>query len=192
MRIFNRRTDGNAIQSLFLLLAQLYSHPKLTTPQPAQVADIILHLVSNTLSLLNDLCSLAVKSAIYNDPLPRDYRDALFRGILALVGGCPATSPLRQRVLLVLVLEFRVEKGSNREGRVACLARDDVLWYLCAMIEECVAGTSEFKVSVICAKQVQKLAWEGLRSEGGEMTKGDWLAWKVCSLLCGISGALEQ
>ena len=178
----------HAIESLFLLLAQLYSHLKLTPAQVAQVADIILNLVTNTLSLLNDLCALAVKSAIYNEPLSRDYRDAFCRGILALVGGRPATSPLRQGVLLVLILNFRAARGSNREGRVACLARDDVLWYLYAMMEECVSGTGGMVVGAICAKQVQKLVWESLRSESGEMSKGDWLAWKVCGLLCGIGG----
>ena len=178
-----------AIQSLFLLLTQLYSHPKLHPPQPAQVADIILDLVTNTLSLLNELCSLAVKSAIYNEsPLPRDYREVLCRGILALMGSCPVESSLRQGVLLVLVLEFRAVRGSSREGRVACLARDDVLWYLCAMIEECVGGTVE-GVGEVCGRQVQELVWESLRSDGeGEMSKGDWLAWKVCGLLCGIGG----
>jgi len=72
---------------------------------------------------------------------------------------------------------------------VACLARDDVLWYLCAMIEECVAGM-EGGVGEVCARQIQDLMWESLRSDDaeGEMSKGDWLAWKVCGLLCGVGG----
>lgn len=145
--------------------------------------------MTNTLSLINELCSLAVKVAIYDDAPPRDYRDAFCRGILALVGACAVTSPLRQGVLLVLVLEFRAVRGSKREGRVALLARDDALWYLCAMIEECVAGMAG-GVGEVCARQIQDLMWESLRSDEGEgeMSKGDWLAWKVCGLLCGVGG----
>ena len=177
-----------AIHSVFLLLAQLYLHPKLTSLQQAQVADIILDLVVNTLCLVNDLCAQAIKSAIYNDPpLPLDYREAFSRGILALVGACSLTSPLRQRVILVLVLEFRAVRCSEREGKVAVLTRDDVLWYLCAMIEECV--TEWGLVEGVWTRQVRELVWESLSSDdSGGMSKSNWLAWRVCGLVCGIGG----
>lgn len=104
------------------------------------------------------------------------------------MGACGPTSELRGGVLLVLMLEFRAVRNSRREGRVACLARDDVLWYLCAMIEECVAGM-EGGVSDVCARQVRDLMWESFTGENGmEMSKGDWLAWKVCGLVCGVGG----
>jgi len=175
---------------MFGLLTSLYTSPKLPSQRPV-IADILMTLVSNSLLLINESCLLLVKSAIYNDPLPRDYRDILAQGILAIFSISGVDNSLRQALLLGLLVEFRKVRCEKREGRVAILARDDMLWYLYNLIEEVVEMTG--MVGEIVGLQAQELVWESISagSMEDEMTsKGSWLAWKVCGLLCGV-GAIN-
>ncbi len=98
---------------------------------------------------------------------------------------------LRQAILLGLLLEFREVRCEKREGRVAILARDDMLWYVYCLIEEVVEMTG--MVGEIVGLQAQELVWESISAgvrEEATTSKGSWLAWKVCGLLCGV-GAIN-
>ena len=179
-----------AIQSIFGLLTSLYTSPKLPSQRPV-IADILMILVTNTLALINESSLLLIKSAIYNDPLPKDYRDILAQGILTISSINGIDNSLRQALLLVLFLEFRKVRCEKREGRVAILARDDLLWYLYCLIEEVIEMTG--MVGEIVGLQAQELVWESISAgsmEEGTTSKGSWLAWKVCGLLCGV-GAIK-
>lgn len=148
-------------------------------------------LVTNTLVLINEVCLLLVKSAIYNDPIPKDYRDILAKGILTVCSMRGVDSCLRQAVLSGLLVEFRKVRCEKREGRVAILARDDMLWYLYCLIEEVVEMTG--MVEEIVGLHAQELVWEGISGDTMEVrttSKGSWLTWKVCGLLCGV-GAIN-
>lgn len=98
---------------------------------------------------------------------------------------------LRQALLLGLLVEFRKVRCEKREGRAAILARDDMLWYLYCLIEEVVEMTG--MVGEIVGLQAQELVWESIScsvTEEVTTSKGNWLAWKVCGLLCGV-GAIK-
>jgi hypothetical protein len=177
-----------ATQSVFALLASLYSSPKFKSHHRLVIGEITIDLVTDCLALINESCLLATKSAIYNDPYTKDYRDPLSMGILAICSVTSKDCPLRQTLLLALLIEFRSVRCSRREGRVAVLARDDMLWYLCNLIVEVVELTET--VGEIVAQQAERLACECLSVGEEEMTKGSWLTWKVCGLLSGI-GAIK-
>lgn len=178
-----------AIQSVFALLASLSLSPKLKSHHRVVIAEITIDLVTDCLALINESCLLAVKSAIYNDSYPKDYQNPMSNGILAICSVTPKECPLRQALLLALLIEFRNVRCSTREGRVAVLARDDMLWYLCHLIEEVVEQTG--LIGEIVTQQAEQLAWESLSVSGEEeLTKGSWIAWKICGLLCGI-GAIK-
>lgn len=179
----------HAIQSIFALLATLYTSPKLPS-QTSVIAQIILNLITNTFLLINESCTLAMRSAVYNDPFPKDYRIPLSQGIMTICHITKVDTSLRQALLLGLLLEFKKVRSEKREGRVAILAKDDMLWYLYRLIEEVVSVTGI--VGEIVGLQARELVWESICATGGEegMTKGCWLAWKVCGLLCGV-GAIK-
>jgi hypothetical protein len=180
----------HAIQSIFALLAIQYIAPKIQS-QRSVIGQIIMDLTTNTLAIINESCLLAINAAIYNDPFPKDYRDALSQGILTICSIIKVDSSLRQALLLGLIVEFRRVRRESREGRLAVLARDDMLWYLYTLIEEVVNVTGI--VGDIIGVQATGLVWEiistGIRENEG-MTKGNWLAWNVCGLLCGV-GAIK-
>ena len=180
----------HATHSIFALLTSVYTSPKLPS-QRHIIADILMTFVTNILSLINESCLLLVKSAIYNDPSPKDYREILAQGMLTIFSMTGVDNILRQGILLGLLVEFRKVRCEKRTGKVALLARDDMLWYLYSLIEKVVEMTG--MVGEIVGLQAQELVWEcisaGVREEG-TMSKGSWLAWKVCGLLCGI-GAIN-
>jgi hypothetical protein len=175
-----------ATKSLFALLATQYTSSKLSTSQHHVMGEIIMDLVVSLLGIIDNCCSLFVKSAIYNEPCPKDYRDTLAEGIIAICSATPMDSPIRQALLLALLLEFKQIRCSTREGNVAILARDDQLWYLCFMIEE-VIGLTGF-VGKLIEMEVQQLIWESISIGEEGMTKGNWITWKVCGLLGGVGG----
>src|SRR5208282_530524 len=156
-----------AIQSIFALLTTLYTYPKLSS-QRSIIAEIIMSLVTNTLNIINESCLLAIKSVIYNDPFPRDYRDSLSQGITAICSITGIDGSLRQALLLGLLVEFRSVRCEGRQGRVAILARDDMLWYVCSLIEEVVGVTGI--VGEIVGMQARELVWESISAgvEGDE------------------------
>jgi hypothetical protein len=74
-----------------------------------------------------------------------------------------------------------------REGRVAVLARDEMLWYLLFMIEHVIVQTG--RVGELVKREAERVLWDtisGSRDEG--MTKGNWIAWRTCDLICGVGG----
>jgi hypothetical protein len=175
-----------ATQSLFALLATQYTSSKLSSTQHHVMGEIIMDLVVSFLGIIDDCCSLFVKSAIYNEPCPKDYRDTLAEGIIAICSATPMDSPIRQALLLALLLELKQVRCSTREGNVAILARDDQLWYLCYMIEEVIRLTGF--VGKLIEMEVQQLIWESISIGEEGMTKGSWITWKVCGLLGGVGG----
>lgn len=151
-----------------------------------------MELITNALYIVNESCYLSTKCIIYNDPFPKDYRDALCQGVLAVCKITGVDNCLRQALLLGLLVEFKKVRCEIREGRVAILARDDMLWYLCTLIELVINVTGI--VGEIVGMQARELVWEsisaGASTENEGITKGNWLAWKVCGLLCGV-GAIK-
>jgi hypothetical protein len=174
-----------ATHSLFALLTTQYTSSKLSSSQQPIVAEIIMDLVVGFLGIIDECCGTLVKSAIYDDPCPKDYRETLTQGILGICSATPLDSPLRQALLLALLGEFKRIRCEKREGRVAILAKDESLWYICYLIEE-IVGRTGF-VGKLIEMDVQRLIWESISVAGEEgMTKGNWIAWKVCGLLGGV------
>jgi hypothetical protein len=86
---------------------------------------------------------------------------------------------------LRLLLEIKDVRCGQREGRVAILAKDEMLWYLMFMLENVVVHTKT--MGELVNMEAGKLVWESMKGgrEDG-MTKGNWIAWRVCGLLCGV------
>jgi hypothetical protein len=122
---------------------------------------------------------------MYNDAPAKDYRTTLTQGVLAL---CSPTLPdcaLRQALLLRLLLDIKDVRCGQAEGRVSVLARDEMLWYLMFMLENVVVETKI--VGDLVRMEAGKLVWESMKGRKDDgMTKGNWIAWRVCDLLCGV------
>jgi hypothetical protein len=177
----------HAIESIFSLLGTVYSSPKLTTSQRSVISEIIIEIVGKCLSIIDTSCILLIKNAIYNDSQHGDYRGILATGILGLCLSTNAECPLRQSLLLRLLLEMRDLRCLAREGRVAVLARDEMLWYLLFMVEHVIVKTG--RVGELVKREAGRVVWDtisGARDEG--VTKGNWIAWRTCDLICGVGG----
>jgi len=169
----------SAIQSIFALLAL----------NPA-FSEITMDLVSDFISLLKDISSRCAKSNSTSEATPMDYRQSLFQGVLAICTLTPAESPIRQALLLCLLVEFQEVRCLESEDVLGEGARDEILWYLHLMIEEVVRCTG--KLSPLIAMQAEQLIWDSLsKKREEEMTKANWLTWKVCGLLCGIGMGVD-
>jgi hypothetical protein len=175
-----------SMQSIFALLATLYSSEKLSPHQLPILSEIIMDLVGECLSYINISYTNFINAAVFNESYPQDYRESILQGILTLCSITLSTSPIRQALLLCLFLEFQAVQCSVRQGRVAILARDDVLWYLSIMIEEVIMRTGFVKDVV--KKKCEKLIWEcmSIGEKESITTKASWITWKVYGLLCGI------
>lgn len=179
----------NAIQSIYALLITLYSSTKLSPSQTPVVAELIMDLVTNCLTLIDDICTSVVRATLNKPAYPKDYRRHLCSGILTLCTLTPIDSPFRQALLMCLLLEFQAVRSSRREGQIEMQARDDYLWYLYCLIEEIVIRTRRLGKLVVL--QAQELIRESISSGGEEgLEKGGWLVWKICGLLC-ESGAVK-
>jgi len=168
----------SAIQSIVALLA--------VNPT---FSEITMDLVSDFISLLKDLVSLSAKSNSTGEA-PIDYRDSLVQGVLAICTVTPTDSPIRQALLLCLLVEFREVRCAESEDGVDGGVGDKILWYLHLMIEQVVCSTE--KLSPLIAMQAEQLIWDSLsKKREEEMTKANWLTWKVCGLLCGIGMGVD-
>jgi hypothetical protein len=178
-------SPDSATSSIFALLGTLYSSPLLNPTNQRILGEIITDLVSDVLHIIKDSCTTFVTCSLYNFTQPQDYRFLLSNAILALTRPVRPDSSLRQALLLRLLLELKAVRCSAAEGRVAMLARDEMLWYLQFMIEEFVAKTG--KVGDLVSMQCERVVWDLFvqgREEG--MTVGNWVVWRVCGLLGGI------
>ena len=179
----------NAIQSIYALLITLYSSTKLSHCQTPIVAELIMDLVTNCVTLIDDICTFVVRATLNKTVYPKDYRRHLCNGILTLCTLTPIDSPFRQALLMCLLLEFQAVRSSRRDGQVEIQARDDCLWYLYCLVEEIIIRTRRLGKLVVL--QAQELIRESISSGGEEgLERGGWLVWKICGLLCG-SGAVK-
>jgi hypothetical protein len=82
-------------------------------------------------------------------------------------------------------LDIKDVRCGQAEGRVSVLARDEMLWYLMFMLENIVVQTKI--VGDLVRMEAGKLVWESMKGRKDDgMTKGNWIAWRVCDLLCGV------
>jgi hypothetical protein len=171
-----------ATQTLFNALAQFYKTPTLTDLQQAQVGEIIMETVSQILNLLQRSCEISLNTPIDENNSPRDYRDTFVMAILPLSIVTPIESPLRQALILWLLLEIEVTLNAGHEDWTR-----DYITFLYYLSEQVILRTR--RISATIQSDVKRILWGSLlRKRDDEMHWTDEIIWRLCGLLNGIAG----
>jgi len=145
-----------------------------------------MELVHQFLLLLKTSCSFLVDVAIDDNQSPRDSRDTFVEGILTISTVTKVDSPLRQALLLCLLLEMKTALCVPLE-KEAAEGVGTFLLFLYYMIEQVAVRTG--KVSDVIKGDIRRLLWETIvMQKTHEMKWKDEIIWKVCGLLDGFGG----